>query len=127
MNESQFLRVLEPYYEAFAEHDEGLRLELLRVAMTPDAEIWGPIRMFAGYAQISEKISGFHRNWPSCRMVLDRGLNIFLMRWYDQCALRWETPLAVRARLREKMRANRSALGVAPPSLFPRRGAIRLR
>jgi len=78
MDESQFLRVLQPYYEAFAEHDEGHRLELLRVAMIPDAEIWGPIRVFAGYEQISEKISGFHRNWPGCRLVLDTGLNIFL-------------------------------------------------
>ena len=34
--------------------------------------------MFAGYAQISEKIVGFHRNWPGCRLVLDTGLNIFL-------------------------------------------------
>jgi hypothetical protein len=78
MDESQFLRVLKPYYEAFAEHDEGRRLELLRLAMTPDTEIWGPIRVFAGYQQISEKISGFHRNWPGCRLVLDTGLNIFL-------------------------------------------------
>ena len=78
MGESQFLRILKPYYEAFAEHDEGHRLELLRVAMTPDAEIWGPIRVFAGYEQISEKISGFHRSWPGCRLVLDTGLNIFL-------------------------------------------------
>ena len=78
MDESQFHTVLKPYYEAFAEHDEGRRLVLLRVAMTPDAEIWGPKRVFAGYAQISEKISGFHRNWPGCRLVLDTGLNVFL-------------------------------------------------
>ena len=78
MDESQFLRVLKPYYEAFAEHDEGHRLELLRVAMTPDAEIWGLKHMFAGNEQIPEKISGFHRNWPGCRLVLDTGLNIFL-------------------------------------------------
>jgi hypothetical protein len=78
MDESQFLRVLRPYYQAFAEHDEGRRLELLSVAMTPDAEIWGPKRLFAGREQISEKIAGFHQNWPGCRLVLDSGLNIFL-------------------------------------------------
>ena len=78
MDASQFLRILQPYYEAFAEHDAGHRLELLRVAMTPDAEIWGPVRVFSGYAQVSEKISGFHRNSPGCRLVLDTGLNIFL-------------------------------------------------
>lgn len=78
MDESQFLRVLKPYYEAFAEHDEGRRLELLRMAMTPDAEIWGPKRVFAGYEQISQKIAGFHTNCPGSRLVLDTGLNIFL-------------------------------------------------
>jgi hypothetical protein len=78
MDESQFLRVLKPYYEAFAERDEGKRLRLLDAAMTPDAEIWGPQRVFAGYAQIAEKIAGFHVNWPGCRLVLDTGLNIFL-------------------------------------------------
>lgn len=78
MDDLQFLRVLKPYYEAFAEHDEGRRLDLLRVAMTPDAEIWGPQRVFAGYEQISEKISGFHRHSPGCRLVLDTGLNTFL-------------------------------------------------
>ena len=46
--------------------------------MTPDAEIWGPKRVFAGYEQISEKIGGFHNNWPGCRLVLPSGLNIFL-------------------------------------------------
>jgi hypothetical protein len=78
MDESQFLRVLRPYYKAFAEHDPQRRFELLRVAMTPDAEIWGPQRLFAGYDQISEKIAGFHHNWPGCRLVLDTGLNLFL-------------------------------------------------
>ena len=78
MDESEFLRVLKPYYEAFAEHDEGRRLELLRMAMTSTAEIWGPKRVFAGYQEISEKIIGFHKNWPGCRLVLDTGLNIFL-------------------------------------------------
>jgi hypothetical protein len=78
MDEFQFLRALKPYYEAFAELDENQRLQLLRAAMTPDAEIWGPKRVFAGYEQISEKIDGFHQNWPGCRLVLASGLNIFL-------------------------------------------------
>ena len=34
--------------------------------------------MFTGYEQISEKIAGFHRNWPGCRLVLAAGVNIFL-------------------------------------------------
>lgn len=78
MDESQFLRALKPYYEAFAEHDREQRLQLLRTAMTPDAEIWGPRRVFAGYDQVSEKIDGFHRNWPGCRLLLATGMNIFL-------------------------------------------------
>ena len=78
MDELQFLSALKPYYEAFAEHDESQRMQLLRAAMTPDAEIWGPKRVFAGYEQISEKIDGFHQNWPDCRLVLASGLNIFL-------------------------------------------------
>jgi hypothetical protein len=78
MGESQFLSSLKPYYEAFAEHDDNRRLQLLRAAMTSDAEIWGPKRVFAGYEQISEKIAGFHQNWPGCRLVLASGLNIFL-------------------------------------------------
>ena len=78
MDESQFLASLKPYYEAFAERDEKTRLALLRTAMTPEAEIWGPKQVFAGYEQISGKISGFHKNWPGCRLVLDTGLNIFL-------------------------------------------------
>ena len=78
MNQSDFLRVFEPYYQAFAEHDEGRRLELLRAAMTDTSEIWGPKVVFAGHQQISEKIAGFHKNWPGCRLVLDTGLNIFL-------------------------------------------------
>ena len=78
MDESQFLHSLKPYYEAFAERDPIKRLEFLSVAMTPDAEIWGPKRVFAGYEQISEKITGFHENWPGCRLVLSTGLNIFL-------------------------------------------------
>ena len=46
--------------------------------MTPDAQIWGPRRVFAGYPEISEKIEGFHKNWPECRLVLETGLNTFL-------------------------------------------------
>lgn len=46
--------------------------------MTPDAQIWGPQRVFAGYQEISEKIEGFHNNWPECRLVLATGLNTFL-------------------------------------------------
>ena len=78
MNESHFLEALKPYYEAFAEPEQGRRLQLLRAAMTPDAEIWGPERVFAGYEQISEKIIGFHKNSPGCRLVLATGLNVFL-------------------------------------------------
>ncbi len=78
MDELQFFGCLKPYYQAFAEREEGKRLVLLRTAMTPNVEIWGPKRVFAGYDQISEKISGFHKNWPGCRLVLDTGLNIFL-------------------------------------------------
>lgn len=78
MDEATFLRVLRPYYEAFAESDRERRLQFLSTAMTPDAEIWGPRRVFAGYEQISEKIVGFHNNWPGCRLVLTTGLNIFL-------------------------------------------------
>ena len=78
MEESQFLASLKPYYKAFAERDEGVRLAFLQAAMTPDAEIWGPKRVFVGYEQISQKISGFHTNWPGCRLVLDTGLNVFL-------------------------------------------------
>ena len=78
MDESRFLEALKPYYEAFAEREQDRRLQLLSAAMTPDAEIWGPIRVFAGYEQISEKITGFHKNWPGCRLVLATGLNVFL-------------------------------------------------
>ena len=71
MDESQFLSALKPYYEAFGEREETNRLRLLRAAMTPEAEIWGPNRVFTGYEQISEKIVGFHKNWPGYRLVLD--------------------------------------------------------
>ena len=78
MSETDFLRVFKPYYQAFAEQDEGRRMELLKASMTETAEIWGPKRLFCGYQEISEKIAGFHKNWPGCRLVLDTGLNIFL-------------------------------------------------
>ena len=78
MDDSAFLVVLRPYFEAFAEVDTSRRLELLAQAMSPDAQIWGPKRVFAGYGEISEKITGFHKNWPGCRLVLATGLNIFL-------------------------------------------------
>ena len=78
MDEFRFLHVFEPYFQAFDEDDEIRRMQLLHKAMTPDAEIWGPKRLFAGYGQISEKITGFHKNWPGSRLVLDTGLNIFL-------------------------------------------------
>lgn len=78
MDLDAFLRPLVPYHEAFATRDPLHRLELLAVAMTPDAQIWGPKRIFAGYQEISEKIEGFHRNWPECRLVLASGLNTFL-------------------------------------------------
>ena len=78
MDESHFLGSLKSYFKAFAETEESKRLVLLRTAMTPNAEIWGPKRVFAGCDQISEKISGFHRNWRGCRLVLDMGLNMFL-------------------------------------------------
>jgi hypothetical protein len=77
MDASAFLDPLQPYFEAFAEPDSVRRTELLTQSLTPDAEIWGPKRVFAGYAEISEKIEGFHKNWPGCRLVLTSGLNIF--------------------------------------------------
>ena len=56
-----FLRALQPYLEAFSERDCGRRAVLLSEALAPDAEIWGPTRVFTGYTEISEKIAGFHR------------------------------------------------------------------
>lgn len=72
-----FLRAMVPYLEAFAEAEPARRLALLRESMTPDAEIWGPQQVFAGYAEISAKIEGFHRNWPGCRLVIAAGPNVF--------------------------------------------------
>ena len=77
MELSAFLDPLQPYLEAFAERDPVRRAELLARGLTPDAEIWGPKRVFKGYVEISEKIDGFHKNWPGCRLVLATGLNSF--------------------------------------------------
>ena len=74
---SAFLEPLAAYFEAFAEHDPARRNELLGRCLTSDAQIWGPQRVFAGYSAISEKIMGFHKNWPGCRLVLASGLNTF--------------------------------------------------
>ena len=73
-----FLVPLQVYLEAFAEAQPAHRVELLARCMSPNAEIWGPKRVFAGYEQISEKIAGFHANWPGCRLVLTSGPNCFL-------------------------------------------------
>ena len=72
------LKTLIAYHEAFAEPDPARRLELLGHSMTPDAEIWGPKRVFAGYEAISEKIERFHGNFPGCRLALTTGFNTFL-------------------------------------------------
>jgi hypothetical protein len=76
-NASGILEVLATYFEAFAEHDAGRRNDLLACCLTPDAEIWGHSRVFAGHAAISEKIAGFHTSWPDCRLVLASGLFAF--------------------------------------------------
>ena len=78
MNPNAFLESTIPYLEAFAEFDLSRRFDLLSRAMTPSAEIWGPKRVFTGYAEISEKIDGFHKNWPDCRLVFTAGPNTFL-------------------------------------------------
>jgi hypothetical protein len=77
MEAEAFLRPLQPYMAAFVEHDAERRLALLAEALSPTAEIWGPSRVFTGYAEISEKIAGFHKNWPNCRLVLSGGLITF--------------------------------------------------
>jgi hypothetical protein len=74
---SAFLAPREIYLEAFAERDPVRQGELLAHCLTADAEIWGPKRVFAGYSAISEKIAGFHKNWPGCRLVLATGINTF--------------------------------------------------
>lgn len=74
---SGILEVLATYFEAFAEHDAVSRGRLLARCLTPDAEIWGHSRVFAGHAAISEKIAEFHNRWPDCRFVLASGLFTF--------------------------------------------------
>ncbi len=77
MDASAFLDALNPYMAAFLEQDHARRLKLLQRALVPEAEICGPSRVFAGYAEISEKIDGFHKNWPTCRLVLAEGIITF--------------------------------------------------
>ena len=80
MEPSAFLLPLKPYLDAFVEHDSARRLDLLEQGLASSAEIWGPKRVFAGYSDISEKIEGFQRNWPNCRLVLANGVVCFNMR-----------------------------------------------
>lgn len=77
MNNALMLEVLRIFFEAFAEHDAVRRGELLAQCLTPDAEIWGHSEVFSGYVAISDKIAGFHRNWPDCRLVMTSGLMTF--------------------------------------------------
>jgi len=77
MNTLAILEVLAINLEAFAEHDASRRARMLARCFTPDAEIWGHSQVFAGYAAISEKIAGFHNNFPDCRLVLASGLFAF--------------------------------------------------
>ncbi len=77
MKDSDLLEVLKIYFEAFAERDAARRGELLAQCLTPDCAIWGHSKVFAGHAAISEKIAGFHRSWPDCRLVLASGLMTF--------------------------------------------------
>ena len=77
MEATSFLLPLRPYLEAFVEYDAAARLDLLTRGLTPEAEICGPNRIFKGYAEISEKISGFHKNWPQCRLVIQGGVISF--------------------------------------------------
>jgi len=87
MDHQALLETLIVYHEAFAEREVDRRLELLARSMTPNAEIWGPKRVFAGYEAISEKIAGFHRNWPACRLALTTGFNTFLNTAHLGCAI----------------------------------------
>ena len=77
MTSSALLEVLEAYFEAFAERDPTRRGEILAQCLTPDCAIWGHNHVFAGYVAISEKIAGFHINFPDCRLVLASGLMTF--------------------------------------------------
>src|SRR5262245_20768479 len=95
-----FYKVLEIYFEAFAERDADLRGDLLVRCLTPNSVLSGPNRRFAGYSAISEKIAGFHKNWPDCRLVLASGMVAFeniarsanaIVRKDDSVAARGET------------------------------------
>ncbi len=77
MEAQSFFRPLKPYLDAFVERDASRRLALLEQGLTPSAEIRGPTRVFSGYAEISEKIDGFQKNWPACRLVLASGVVCF--------------------------------------------------
>ena len=77
MSPPTLLAILEIYLEAFAEHDRDRRIDLLSRSLVERGEIWGPNKLFAGYVAISEKIEGFHRNWPNCRLVLTSGFITF--------------------------------------------------
>ena len=87
MDQEALLGTLIVYHEAFAEREVARRLELLARSMTPNAEIWGPKRVFAGHEAISEKIAGFHDNWPACRLALTTGFNTFLNTAHLGCAI----------------------------------------
>lgn len=77
MEAQSFLLPLQPYLEAFVERNPHRRLALLTKGLAPEAEIWGPKRVFAGYTEISEKIEQFQKNWPECRLVLSGGVIYF--------------------------------------------------
>jgi hypothetical protein len=77
MNTPDLLEVLEVYFEAFAEREPTRRRELLARCVTPDCAIWGHSHVFSGHLAISEKIAGFHVNFPDCRLVLASGLMTF--------------------------------------------------
>ena len=77
MEASSFFRPLKPYLEAFVERDVARRLALLEQGLTSSAEIRGPTRVFAGYSEISEKIDGFQKHWPDCRLVATSGFVCF--------------------------------------------------
>ncbi len=77
MESAAFLLPLQAYFEAFAQAAPGPRLALLVQSLTPDAEIHGPQRVFAGYFEIVQKIEGFQRRWPQSRLVIASGLNTF--------------------------------------------------
>lgn len=77
MDTAKLLALLEVYFEAFAEHDPIRRGELLARCLTPDCAIWGHSHIYAGYVAISEKIAGFHANFPDCRLVLASGVMTF--------------------------------------------------